>query len=273
MRLYKLVYGLAIVVALASCSKSNDPSATLPKISVNDSTAKEGNLVTFTVTLSSISTDTVKFSYLTQNVTTTDDDYYAVPSKLTVKINPGKTTAQIVILTKTDALTETDETFKLLLSDPKNCVIGDGEGVGTITNVAAVTYFLKCKINGVQWNAIIGGFFGAEIIGMTLPAYGTDNDSQLSFVFYQDPTGPKTYGMEVLGATSDANLSVYYTPHFFTSGGLGTTWNGQPGGTFKITSFDKTNKIAEGTFAFTGKASDNTTVAVTEGSFKIPINQ
>lgn len=274
--MHKLLFTITVALALVACSKSNDPTikttTPLPKISINDATGAEGSSLTFTVTLSEISSDTVKFSYQTQNGSATAADYTTVSVPMVAKINPGQTTTIISISAKTDALNESDETFNVELSNAKNCDIVDGEGIGTITNVTAITYFFKAKINGVQWNAIIGGFFGAEVIGNVIGTYGTDGDSQLSFIFYNDPTGPKTYGMEELGATSDANISVYYTPHFFSSGGAGTTWNGQPGGTFVFTSFNTSTKIAEGTFSFTGKASNGTTVQITEGSFKIPIN-
>lgn len=267
----KLFYCLIIAISLVACSKSNDPASSLPKIAVSDASAAEGSMLTFTVTLTTASTETVEFSYITQDGTATLADYTQVLVKMTAQIPAGQTSVDIQVAASVDGLAESNETFKLELSDPKNCTIADGEGVGTITNVAANDYFLKCKINGVQWNAIIGGFFGAEILGSDFPSYGTDNDSQLSFIFYQDPTGTKTYGMEEISPSSDANISVLYTPHFFSTGGLGTTWNGQPGGQFVITSFNTTTNVAEGTFSFTGKASDNSTVTVTEGSFKVPI--
>lgn len=262
---------LLLLLALASCSK--DDPIVLPKITIDDVTATEGSTLLFTVTVDKISRDTIKFNYKTEDGTATTSDYYAVSSDLTGKILPGETSVKVNIPTKTDAVTEGEETMKIIVSSPIKAVIQDGEGIGTIMNKAGavVTYFMRAKINGAQWTARIGGFFGAEFIGHTFAGYGTDNDSQLSFVFENEPTGAKTYGLEELTTSTDANVSAFYSPTFFSGGFTAPTYNGQPGGEFKITSYNLTTKIAEGTFSFTAKTTQGATVLITEGTFKVPI--
>jgi hypothetical protein len=271
---FLIISGLAVI--LASCS-NDDPTIVLPKISIDDVIAAEGDGLLFTVSLDMVSQDTVEFSYKTIDGTATASDYHAVTSKITGGIYPGETSVQIGITTKTDALTEEDEIFKIVLSDPVNCSINNEEGIGTITNKdappASETYYMKAKINGKQWTALMTGWLSAEFIGSSFAGYGTDNDSQLSFLFYHEPTGSKTYEIEELGVTGDANVSVYYSPNFFTGGLFGPVWNGQPGGKFKLTSYNTTSYIAEGTFELTGKNPDTgTLIEITEGSFRVPIN-
>jgi hypothetical protein len=269
----KLFCAFAIIIALASCSDSS-PDVVLPAISIDDVTAAEGSQLLFTASINTVSEDTVTFSYKTEDITTTSADFNAVAAA-TGKILPGQTSVKILISAKTDAATETDETFKIILSNAKNAQISDSEGVGTITNVVgqSATYYMKVKIGGTQWTSIIGGFFGAEMIGNTFAGYGTEGNSQLSFIFRDTPSGPKTYAIIPGGATSGDNVSVYYSPTFFSSGGMGQAWLGQAAdGEFKITSYNATTKVAEGTFKFSAKGeTDGTVIQFTEGIFKVPV--
>ncbi|HEY5751213.1 MAG TPA: Calx-beta domain-containing protein [Chryseolinea sp.] len=269
----KLFCAFAVIIAMASCS-DNAPDVVLPVISIDDVTAAEGGTLLFTVSINTASKDTVTFSYKTEDVTTTSADFSHVTTA--TAIMPGQTSVKIVISAKTDAATETDETFKIILSNAKNAQISDSEGLGTITNVVGqtATYYMRVKIGGAQWNSIVGGFFGAEFIGNTFAGYGTEGNSQLSFIFKSTPTGVKTYAIIPDGATSDDNVSVYYSPTFFSSGGLGQSWIGQAAeGEFKITSYNTTTKVAEGTFKFSAKGeTDGTVLQFTEGNFKVPFS-
>lgn len=249
------------------------PKKDLPQLTIDDVIGSEGSTLLFTVSVNKATTDTLTVTYRTEDVEATGIDYFSVSTPMSVKIYPGEMSFSISVRSKTDAVTEGDETFKLILADAENGEILDGEGIGTIQNTVAQTpNFMKAKIGSQQWSAIIGSFFGAAFIGNTFAGYGTDNDSQLSFVFFTEPTAAKTYGIEVLGASDDSKVSVYYSPTFFSSGGLGKTYNGQPeGGELVITKYDVAGKIAEGTFKFTGKDEDGNLVQVTEGSFRVPI--
>jgi len=269
----KTLIVLTLVGVFTRCSDSADPKPDLPTLSINDAAAQEGEAAVFTVTLSKVSEKDVTVTYNTVNGTATDADYQTATNQI-LTIPAGDLTAEISLSASTDANDEDSETFKVVLSAPVNAELSDDiEGTGTINN--KLFYFLKVKIDGHQWTATQSGFFFAPaFIDNSFAGYGTgaDSDSQLSFVFYEAPTGAKTFDIEELGASDNDHVSIYYSPTFFSSSGLGQVFNGQPGGTVVLTKYDVANAVAEGTFSFTGKDPDtNQTKTFTEGSFRIPI--
>ncbi|HEX8492185.1 MAG TPA: Calx-beta domain-containing protein [Pyrinomonadaceae bacterium] len=104
-----------------------------PSLSINNVTVVETNTgVTFTVTLSAASGQTVSVKYATMNDTAAAPaDYTAITG--TLVFSPGQVSKQIVVPIKGDTLDELDETFKLMLSSPTNAVIATGLGTGTAT--------------------------------------------------------------------------------------------------------------------------------------------
>jgi uncharacterized protein (TIGR03437 family) len=109
-----------------------------PSLSINDVTANEGNSGTttfnFTVTLSPASNQTVTVNYATTDVTATaGSDFTAIPSTQLTFL-AGETTKSISVTVSGDAAVEPDETFNVNLSGATNAIIGDSQGVGTITN-------------------------------------------------------------------------------------------------------------------------------------------
>jgi hypothetical protein len=273
-QIVKLLLALILILPLTQCSKSDDPKASLPKLSINDATGDEGGTAVFTVSLSQATTETVTFKYSTANITTVDADYEVVSGK-TVTIAAGQTSVQIIINLIADTSIESVETFKVVLSSPEHAqLLSDVEGTGTINNKNA-PYFLKVKIDGHQWTATFANdFFSAAFLDYSFAGYGTgsDFDSQLSFIFYAAPQGPKTYAIDALAASDINHVSVYYSPTFFSSGILGPYFNAQPGGQVILTKYDVVNKLAEGTFTFTGKnPATNQTHLFTEGQFRIKI--
>lgn len=124
----------------------NDDTA--PALTINDVQISEGNLVngqpgtkdmTFTVTLSKPSGQTVKVNYATANGTAqAGNDYTTTVGTLTFA--PGSALTQTVtVAIKGDAVVEGNETLFILLSSPVNASVGRGRGVGTINNDDAVT--------------------------------------------------------------------------------------------------------------------------------------
>lgn len=109
-----------------------------PSISIGDAQITEGNsgtkLLSFTVSLSAVSSQTVQVNYATANgsAKTSDNDY--VSSSGTIIFSPGQITKTITVTIKGDGTKETDEKFYVNLSGASNAVIGDGQGVGTILN-------------------------------------------------------------------------------------------------------------------------------------------
>ncbi len=150
--------GVAIADGTAIGTITDDDGA--PTVSVGDAaavtegddTAKTTDM-TFTVTLSAASGKEVAAPYTLGGSATADDDY-AQPNPRSVTIAPGKTSADIVIPVKADAVNEPHEKIEVTLSSPTNAGIGAGEGDGTASGTitddddAAVTLKLApARIN------------------------------------------------------------------------------------------------------------------------------
>jgi len=108
----------------------------LPALTINDVSVTEGSsptTATLTVTLAPASTQTVTVGYATANGTASaGSDYVSKTGTLTFA--PGVTTQVILVTVSGDTTTESDETVLLNLSSPTNAVLGDAQGVVTITN-------------------------------------------------------------------------------------------------------------------------------------------
>lgn len=108
-----------------------------PLLTVNDMAVSEGNSgttgMTFTVSLSSASDQTVNVNYATANNTAfAPGDYTATSGTLT--FSPGETTKTISVPLVGDTVYEADETFTLNLSNASGAAISDAQGVGIIVN-------------------------------------------------------------------------------------------------------------------------------------------
>jgi Ca2+-binding RTX toxin-like protein len=89
--------------------------------------------VTYTVTVSSDSTDTITVQYATGNNTAiAGSDYTATNGTLTFA--PGVTSQYIIIPILNDSLNEAQETFNLTLSSPTNAQLGTAAVTTTITD-------------------------------------------------------------------------------------------------------------------------------------------
>ena len=110
----------------------------LPALTINDVQVIEGNsgpsTATFTVSLFSPSTQTVTVQYATADGTAKAGDDYLARSLSTLTFNPGEVSKTVNVIINGDAVMESNETFLVILSDPTNAIIGDGQGTGTILN-------------------------------------------------------------------------------------------------------------------------------------------
>lgn len=108
-----------------------------PEISVADVTIVEGEgetEVVFTISLSTLSILKTSVAFATEDGTAVaGEDYEAKSGK--VSILAGDSTAEISVTILGDGLVEADETFKLVLSEPKNGTLADPPmGTATIFN-------------------------------------------------------------------------------------------------------------------------------------------
>lgn len=106
-------------------------------VSVANASAFEGDAgqtaLVFTATLSSPADQTMSVKYVTQGDTATEGlDYVGTTGTLTFTL--GMQSQLITVLVNGDTTTESDESFKLLLSDPSNLLIGTPTVTGTIQN-------------------------------------------------------------------------------------------------------------------------------------------
>jgi chitinase len=221
-------------------------------LSINDVAVTEGNAGTvnanFSVSLSAASPQTVTVNYAAANNTATSPaDYTAAAGALTFA--PGVTTQPVTVLVQGDSLDEPDETFFVNLSGAVNAIIGDGQGVGTITDddpaaaacgtpnitlaAAADTYF---RSNQPDSN------FGADGDLRTKPP-GNNRNALIRFNLGAIPSSSVvTCATLLLGQTSGAdtgqNVQVYRVTNSWVEGQA--TWNrrssanlwASPGGDF-----------------------------------------
>mgnify|MGYP003694256643 CR=1 FL=1 len=107
-------------------------------LSIDDVKVVEGNGGTtnavFTVSVSNPSAQSVTVDYQTSDgsATLANADYQAASG--TVKIAANTTSSTVTVQVNGDTKFEADETYSIDLSNPVNATIGDGHGVGTISN-------------------------------------------------------------------------------------------------------------------------------------------
>jgi hypothetical protein len=138
-------------------------------VSISDQSVSEGNSgqkqATFTVSLNRMPTQIVSIPYATMSGTATSGvDFVATNGTLVFDPADGLLSKTISVLITGDTTQESNETFKLNLSTPKNAGIGDGEGIGTILNddsLAAPTITAPSSTTAAQrpailWNSVAG---------------------------------------------------------------------------------------------------------------------
>jgi hypothetical protein len=90
-------------------------------------------------------------TYTTADGTATAGSDYT-PASGPVTFLPGQTSRPVSVPVLGDDVVEADETFQVNLSSPTNATIGDGQGIGTITNDD--TTLLIFKAEGVRDDAL-----------------------------------------------------------------------------------------------------------------------
>ena len=132
--------GASIADGQAVGTIMNDDVAVTPSLSINNVTVTEGNSGTVNATFTITSTlpapppgITVDVATADDTATTADGDYVLLTT--TVTIPPLLLSTTVTVQVNGDTKIEPNEMFFVNLSNPTNgAVIGDGQGVGTITN-------------------------------------------------------------------------------------------------------------------------------------------
>jgi hypothetical protein len=109
----------------------NDPPVSL---SVEDVSAAEGSgSASFTISLSAESGKVLTVAYATADGSATAPDDYT-GAQGTLVFMPGLTSKTVDVALNDDDLVEADETFTLTLANAVNALLGDAQGLGTITD-------------------------------------------------------------------------------------------------------------------------------------------
>jgi subtilisin family serine protease len=173
--------------------------ATPPTLTIADIAFAEGNSGTgvalATVTLSPQYSHAVTVAYATTDgtATTANNDYATARGTLT--FDPGVTTQIVAVAINGDTALEVDETVLISLSSPVNAVIGDGQGIITITNDdgPAVSIAAASVAPGGQFEALITDGPGNPQDWVALvPVNGADNGYHDWFYLNGTKTAPAT---------------------------------------------------------------------------------
>lgn len=166
-------------------------------LSVSDAVIVEGNGGTsnavFTVSLSRSSQDTVTVVYSTEDVTATlaDGDYQQAVGTLTFA--PGITSQLVTVLVNGDTDVETNETFRVKLSDATGVPIFNSLGTGTIVNDDGSSVSYRLALRDTLGNEIplnqqldVGDEFFLEVYVQDVQATATGVAQAFLDVTYED---------------------------------------------------------------------------------------
>jgi hypothetical protein len=130
--------GTAVAVTAGSVAPGVDfkLGPLLPSLAVGDASVSEGNSgavnASFLITLSAASSKTITVRYSTAPGTAKAWADYRSRPFATLRFLPGETSKTVTIAVRGDTRDEPDEIFFVNLKAPRNAVLGDGQGVGTI---------------------------------------------------------------------------------------------------------------------------------------------
>jgi uncharacterized repeat protein (TIGR01451 family) len=189
---------------------SASPAGTCqPELTINDVTVTEGNSgtvnATFTVSLSSVSAQTVTVNFTTADGTAAAGSDYQTNSGM-VTFNPGETSKPITVLVNGDTLDEASETFFVNLSVPVNAVLLDSQGQGTITDNDPAPTISITDVSNFEGDSGTTAFsFDVTLStpsGQTVTVnYATADNSATAPSDYQSTSGTLTFNPSVTTQT------------------------------------------------------------------------
>lgn len=181
-----------------------------PTVSIAGATIAEGDSgtvnATLTVTLTNPSSQTVTVAYQTQNGTATAPGDYTT-SAGTVTFAAGETSKSITVPIAVDAVTESSENFKVVLTAPTNATLGTAEGTVTITDDDAA--------GTLQFSAT--SYTVAEADGTaTITVTRTSGDAQGVTVQFATSNGTAISGSDYTTASGALTFAAGETQKTFT---------------------------------------------------------
>ena len=171
----------------------------LPTVSINNVTQLEGDTGTksyiFTVQLSDPLTTDVSVNYLTSDFTAiAGQDYQAQTG--TLVIPAGSTTGTITITGYGDTTIESDEQFKVLLTNlSSNAALLNATGIGTI-----LTDDVQQTVITATNSSVLEGNRGSTRMNFTLTRSGNLAVTSQIFLYTDDTTGTATEFVDYQGA-------------------------------------------------------------------------
>ncbi len=189
-----------------------------PSLSIDDVTLTEGNLgkknAIFTISLSAVSGISVGVSYATADGTAVEagtassgqDDYDAASD--TVFIPAGQSSVQISVPINGDTLTESAETFQVILSAPQNATLADATGQCSISNDDALPSIAISDVAAPEGDAGTKAFTFtltlSAVSGNTVSVdFATANGTAFSGQDYNAASGTVTFAPGQTTATLD----------------------------------------------------------------------
>jgi uncharacterized repeat protein (TIGR01451 family) len=193
---------------------------TQPAITIADVTTTETdsgtNDVTFSLTLTPASTNTVRVNFSTANGTAIGSGASAdyVPRSGTVTFAPGTTSQQITVGVRGDRFFENDETLLVNLTAPINGTVEDGQGVVTILNDDAMPTVTVTDVTVTEQNttATNATFRVSLSIGSGLPVvltYGVAGSTATAGVDFSNRVGQLTFTAGTPFLTQNVAIAVY----------------------------------------------------------------
>lgn len=208
----------AATAATATITNTTPGSSPLPTLTVTAPATfverlSNRSLLTFTVTLSAPSSDTVTVNYATADGTATStSDYTATSGTLTFA--PGETTKTLSIIVNGDVEAEADETFLLNLAGETNATLAAPSSTATITNASFTTQAVSGKTKytytdaaGAQVTVSLSGPGTATLYFSTNPG-----NQDLDTVILSDTTSKSKLNFTVRRAFTNVSAIHSSTP-------------------------------------------------------------
>jgi uncharacterized repeat protein (TIGR01451 family) len=193
---------------------------TQPAITISDVSITEGdagtNDVTFVLTLTPASTNTVRVNFGTANGTAVGSGTAAdfVPRIGTITFGPGTTNQVITVGVRGDRLFENDETVLVNLSTPVNATIEDNQGVATIVNddtmpTVGIGDVTVTELNSMATNAVfrvgVSGSSGLPVV----VTYAVGSGTADAGVDFSNRLGQVTFSAGTAILTQNVVVPVY----------------------------------------------------------------